>query len=188
MSYDFRLFVAQPGVDPLETAQSEADEECEEINPGPLVTAKEVRKRTIADALLKANSDLTVFQFGFEEIAKSQSISVDEVKLRFRHIELNGPDDGPGIQIVLFDDGASLTVPYWHKDQKAKTVFAQIWECLTVIQHVGGYQIYDPQLERIVHLASDLEKVTGRYSDVMKRVMGLAGNDQEGKHPWWKFW
>jgi hypothetical protein len=49
-------------------------------------------------------------------------------------------------------DGASVTVLYWHKDKMAKTVFAQIWDYLRVIQRVGGYQIYDPQMECIVSL------------------------------------
>jgi hypothetical protein len=172
MSYDFRLFLPQPGIDPLATAQIEPDEESEDINPGPPVVAKESRKRAIADALMKADPVLEVFQFGFEEIAKFQNVSVEEAKLRWRHLELNGPEDGPGIQITLLDDGASLTIPYWHKDKKAKAVFAQIWEYLKVIQRVGGYQIYDPQMECIVNLGSDLEKATRCYSDVVKQVIG----------------
>jgi hypothetical protein len=172
MSYDFRLFLPQPGVDPLVTAQVEPDEESDEINPGPPVPAKEARKRAIADALNKADPSLEVFQFGFDEIAKFQKISVDEARLRFRHMELNGPEGGPGIQITLFDDEASLTVPYWHKDKKAKTVFAQIWEYLKAIQRVGAYQIYDPQLECIVDLDADLEKATKCYTDVVKQVIG----------------
>jgi hypothetical protein len=31
MSYDFRLFLPQPGVDPLVTAQTEPDQESDEI-------------------------------------------------------------------------------------------------------------------------------------------------------------
>ncbi len=172
MSYDFRLFVPQPGVDSLATAQSEPDQESEEINPGPPVPAKEARKRAIAAALMKADPALEVFQFGFDEIARFQKISVEAAKLRFRHMELNGPEDGPGIQITLLDDGASLTVPYWHKDKKAKAVFARSWEYLKVIQRVGGYQIYDRQMECIVNLASDLEKATKCYTDVVKQVIG----------------
>jgi hypothetical protein len=172
MSYDFRLFLAQTGVDPLVTARTEPDEESDEINPGPPIPAKEARKRAIADALMKADPSLEVFQFGFEEIAKFQKNGVEEAKLRFRHMELNGPEGGPGIQIMLFDDGASLTAPYWHKDNKAKAVFAQIWEYLKVIQRVGGYHIYDPQMECIVSLASDLQKAMKCYTGVVKRVIG----------------
>jgi hypothetical protein len=61
-------------------------------SPGPPIAAKVARKRVIVDALMKADPSLEVFQFGFEEIAKFQKISVEEAKLRFRHMELNGPD------------------------------------------------------------------------------------------------
>ena len=63
-------------------------------------------------------------------------------------------------------------MPYWHQDKKAKAVFAQIWEYWKVIQRVGGYQIYDPQMECLVHLGSDLEKATKCYTDGVKRVIG----------------
>ncbi len=138
MSYDFHLFLKQPGVDALVTAQTELDDENEEINPGPPVPLKEARKGVIADALMKADPALEVFPFGFEEIAKYQNTTVEEAKQSFRHIEMNGPAEGPGIQITLLDDGASLTVPYWHKDEKAKTAFTQVWAYLKVIQRVAG--------------------------------------------------
>jgi hypothetical protein len=170
MSYDFTLFLRQPGVEPLLTAQAKQDEESEEINPGLPVAAKEARKRSIAAALKQADPALEVFPFDFEEIARFQNITVEEAKIHFRHMELNGPEGGPGIQITLSDDGASLTVPYWHKDKHAKAVFARIWEYLRVIQKVGGYQIYDPQMECIVDLASNLEDATKCYTDVVKRV------------------
>ena len=51
-------------------------------------------------------------------------------------------------------------------------MFAQIWEHLKVVQRVGGYEIYDPQMECIVNLALDLEKATKCYTDVVKKVIG----------------
>lgn len=167
MSYDFHLFLPQPGIDPLVTAQADTGEDSEEINPGPSIPAKEARKRAIADALMKADPTLEVCQFDFEKIASYQKVTTEEARVRFRHMELNGPDDGPGIQITLSDNNATLTVPYWHKDQEAKAVFAQIWKYLQVIQKVGGYQVYDPQMECLINLASDLERVTKVYTDVV---------------------
>lgn len=170
MSYDFRLFLPQPGVNPLVTAEVEPDDEADEINPGPPVPAKETRKESIAAALMKANPALKVFQFGFDEIARFQSITVEEAKVRHRHMELNDPEDTNGIQITLLDDAAWLTVPYWHKDKKAKAVFSEIWEYLKVIQTVAGYQVYDPQLECIIDLASDLDKARKRYTGVVEYI------------------
>jgi hypothetical protein len=172
VSYDFSLFLPQPGVDPLVTAQRLADAEWDDANPGPPLPAKEARKRAIADALTEVDPSLNVVQFGFEEIAKLQNISLENARTRFRHLELDGPEHGPGIQIALFDDSGSLTVPYWHKDTRAKDVFAKIWQYLKVIQEVAGYQIYDPQMECIIDLGSDLDRATERYTDVVKRVIG----------------
>jgi hypothetical protein len=183
MSYDFHLFLPKPGVDPRVVAQAGAAEaeDVEEINPGPPDPVKETRKRTVAAALVKHDPALKVFHFGFEEIAKAEAISVEEAKLRYRHLELNGPESGPGIQITLFDDAASLTVPFWHTGEKAKAVFAQIWEYLRVIQSVAGYQIYDPQLERFINLQTDLGRTTKYYAGLVNGVVGV-------KRLWWKFW
>jgi hypothetical protein len=170
MSYDFRLFMSQPGVDPLVTAQSETGDEDEEINLGPAVPAKEARKQSIAAALMNVNPAMQIFQFGFKEIARRQSITLEEAKERFRHLELNGSEDSNGIQVTLFDDTASLSVPYWHRDKKAKLVFLEIWSYLKAIQEEAGYQIYDPQLECIIDLPLDLEKATSCYANVVGRI------------------
>ena len=131
---------------------------------------KEARKQSIAAALINRNPALTVFQFRFAELAASYGISIDEAKIRFRHLELNGPDVGNGIQITLLDDGARLTVPYWHKDDKARVVFSEIWVYLTVIRTTAGYEIHDPQLDRIIDLDSDLKDVVNCYSGVIKAI------------------
>jgi hypothetical protein len=114
MSYDLHLFRPEVGVDPLETAKRllDEDEEFDEIKPGLLVPEKEERKHTLAQALIKLNPELSIFEFGFKEIAEMEGITEDEARVRFRHIELNGADDGNGIQITLSDDTADITVPY----------------------------------------------------------------------------
>jgi hypothetical protein len=62
------------------------------------VPAKAARKQAIADALMKVDPALEVFQFGFEEIAKFLKIAIEEARLRFRHIQLNGPEGGPAFR------------------------------------------------------------------------------------------
>src|SRR5262249_36294380 len=156
MSYDFYLFERRPGIDPLVTARAAQERDTEDIDPGPQLPAKEARKKSIATALINANPALEPFPLGFEEIAKSRGISVAEAKEKFRYLELNGPEDGNGIQITLFDDCASLTVPYWHQGEDAKKVFSELWGYLSVIQQAAsGYEIYDPQLDCIINLSSD---------------------------------
>src|SRR5438876_211965 len=111
MSYDFRLFMPTPDEDPLVTARRDS----EEFSATPRDPKKEALKRRVADALIASNPRLTIFDFGYGEIAKIENISVEEARIRYRHLELNGPDDGSGIQITLFDDEASVTVPYRHE-------------------------------------------------------------------------
>src|SRR2546421_82577 len=66
------------------------------------------------------------------------------------NLELNGPREGAnGIQITLFDDEASVTVPFWHKGDKAAHTFREIWSYLEIISREAGYLIYDPQIDRI---------------------------------------
>jgi hypothetical protein len=173
MSYDFMLFVPQPGVDPLITAQAELEED-EGTNPVPPVPAKEARKNALATELMKANPALKVFPFEFDKIAKHLGISIEDARMQFRHLELNGAEDGNGIQLMLYDNRASVTVPYWHKGQKAKAVFEEIWNYFRIMQSGAGYHIYDPQMERLVDLRTDLADATRSYLDGVKHVDGIG--------------
>lgn len=185
MSYDFTLFQRRDGEDPNVTARQVG----EELGSTPLDATKEARKRRIADALIAHNPKLTVFEFGYEEIAKQEKISVEEARLRYRHLELNGPEeDRRGIQITLFDDGASVTVAYWHGGEAASDAFREIWGYLEIVSRESGYLIYDPQTDRVVDLASGFEDALARYSQVARafhKELGIRGPE---RRPWWKFW
>lgn len=166
MSYDLYLFKPKAGVDPLETVDELFSEESEEINPGLPQPEKEARKRSLADALIKLNPQLEVFPFGFQQLAEMDNISEDEAKITYRHLELNGAEDGNGIQITLYDDSADITVPYWHSGEKAQQVFKEIWNYLELIENKAGFVTYDPQLEKILNLLTDLPEVVEVYKTV----------------------
>ena len=147
MSYDFQLFRPRAGEDPYVTAQRDS----EEFDDSPPDPPKEALKRRVADALIAHNPKLEIFKFGYEEIAKFEKITVEQARLKYRHLELNGPEEGSdGIQITLFDDEASVTVPFWHEGDKAADTFREIWSYLEIISREAGYRIYDPQLDRIL--------------------------------------
>jgi hypothetical protein len=93
MSYDLVMFKAVPGEDPEEAALRDFSE-LPAFPPNP---EAETLKRRIAEALISQNSHLEIFPFDFKVIAESQKISVEAARGRYRHIELNGPDDGNGI-------------------------------------------------------------------------------------------
>jgi len=185
MSYDFRLFKRRDGEDPHVTAQRDS----EEFAATPLDPQKEALKRRVADALIAHNPKLEVFQFGFEEIAKHEKITVEEARLKYRHLELNGPEeDSTGIQITLFDDEASVTVPFWHEGDKAADTFREIWSYLEIIGRESGYLIYDPQTDRVIDPASGFEDALASYTGVTSRIHQILPTGGSERRPWWKFW
>src|ERR1022692_3871161 len=147
MSYDFRLFKRKAGEDPDVTARADSDG----LPTTPPDQQKEVLKRRVADALISNNPRLEAFQFDYDAVAKTLKISVEEARLKYRHLELNGPREGTnGIQIILFDDEASVTVPFWHDGDKAADTFREIWSNLETISRETGYLIYDPDRKSVV--------------------------------------
>lgn len=186
MSYDLYLLRVPPGADPLKAAEEIFHEDVDEINPGTPNPQKEATKRELAEQLQLINPSLEVFPFDYAEIAKLMQISEQEAQIQYRHIELNALDGG--IQITLYDDTASLTMAYWHKGEKAGEVWREAWQYLECLERHGGFSIYDPQLDRMLNLVSDLEEVQQVY------VSGVSATEQavlemtEPKKPWWKFW
>lgn len=166
MSYDFYLFKPKAGVDPIEIVDDLFSEESNEINPGLPQPEKEARKRFLANALINLNPQLSIFPFGFQELAEMDNISEDEARTRYRHLELNGEEYGNGIQITLCDDSAEITVPYWHSGEEAKHVFNEIWSYLKLIENEVGFVTYDPQLEKIVNLSTDLSQSVEVYASI----------------------
>ena len=172
MSYDLHLFRPEFDVDPLETIERllNENEESDEINPGLPVPGKEERKRALAQALIILNPQLEIFEFGFKELAEMESITENEARSKFRHLELNGADDGNGIQITLSDDTADITVPYWHTGDTAKQTFEEIWSYLKLLEAEGSFVTYDPQLEKILNLAADFSTVLETYEEVSGNI------------------
>ena len=183
------LFERKPGENTDEAIKLIFSEEANEINPGLPDVQKERRKQYLASKLIEKNANLEVFQFGYQEIASLESITEEEARIKYRHLELNGREDGNGIQITLFDDSVTITVPYWHKREKAKAVFEEIWEYMKIIQEETNYLIYDPQLEMTLNLSSGfsaalrLYKTTARWSEE-----AIISSQGEEKKPWWRFW
>ena len=183
MSYDFRLFKRRTGEDPHVTAQRDSGE----ISAAPPDPQKEALKRRVADALIAHNPKLEVFQFRSEEIAEFEKTSIEEARLKYRHLELNEPEDGGnGVQITLFDDEASVTVPFWHDN--AAAVFREIWSYLSIISRETGYVIYDPQIDRIIDPSGDFDEALACYAQAMRQIHQIDQAGATTKRPWWKFW
>lgn len=82
-------------------------------------------------------------------------------------VELNG-SDSTSIQVTLFPDQASITVPFWHDPVRAAEVFEEVARYATVLVERGGYRIFDPQLgraaERFESLEPELLEAYSRHS------------------------
>src|SRR5262249_49259754 len=133
MSYDLYLFLRVADEDQLNSAHSRLGVDDDVINPGPVDPDAEALKQRLMNVLTLENPQLQQFEFGYSEIAKANGITESEARIQFRHIELNGPDKGNGIQIVLYDDNVSVTIPYWHQPPAAPKVFDEVWRYLRVM-------------------------------------------------------
>lgn len=182
VSYDFHLFQPSKGEALREIALSDATFEA-----GPRDAAKEAMKRRLADALIALNPRLRETQFDYEEISRLHRIRVDEVYERHRHVELG--DTSPetnGIQITLYDDRASVTIPFWHRDEAAVEGFREMWAYFDIITREAGYRVYDAQLDRVLGPA-DFDAALACYATEVRRI---GGNLKPGRarRPWWKLW
>src|SRR5678815_3828351 len=111
MSYDFALFVIDG--DPTEEYLriSEAGS-VDDPNPGPVLPRCEITKRKLAHSLRTKQPLFDEFVFDHDALARSHRIDRTEAQRKFRHIELNL--ESSGLQITLFDDSATVTLPYGH--------------------------------------------------------------------------
>src|SRR5436190_1131755 len=100
MSYDFRMFVPEPGIH-LEKALDES-----ERIESPKLFTKESKQRSqaIAHALRFKNPKLNW-----------QPIALANLEL----IQIDASENGDGIQISLFPNEAGLTIPYCYEGAKA---------------------------------------------------------------------
>ena len=188
MSYDLQLLPRDRAAELLQR-YDEQDADSLEINPGPMVPEREEWKRRLKDALIAEDPRLSEFPRNFQEIARLEGITEDRARVRYRDIELNLPEeDSTGIQVSIFDDTAFVAIPYWHQGTAAATqVFRQVWRYLEILESVGTLSTHDPQLERMLNLASDFEAVVDRYLGVAGRIPEIIAQVQP-KRPWWKFW
>jgi hypothetical protein len=188
MSYDLYLIPRSLGPDLVAVVRAKLQDEEDEVDPGPPVAEKEARKQRLARALTTSNPELTVFAVDHAALAAEQDITEDEARRRYRDIELNGAEDGNGIQIFLGDDRVDVTVPYWHHPPDAASVFDEIWGYLHILEREGGLAVYDPQLDRILNLAADRPATLDCYAGVMAQLAAENARAARPAKPWWKFW
>lgn len=191
MSYDLYCYKSKLGRPDLEEAKAVIEvEEDEENQEKEDVLSDPATKLKIAKALLEFNTRLESFDFDYNEIAELQSISVDEAKEQFDHIELNTTEGDLATQITIFDNNVSITIPYWYSGEKAKSVFDKVGEYTKIIHKTAGYFVYDPQTENAYDPSTNNFDGLEVYTSVTDEVEKLITENTENisKKPWWKFW
>jgi hypothetical protein len=185
MSYDIYCYKSKLDRPDLEEAQAaiEVDEDEETISDPDT-------KLKIAKALIDYNPRLESFGYDYDEIAKLQGTSIDEVKKTFDHIELNTPEGDLATQITIFDNNVSITVPYWYSGDKATEVFNKISDYAKVIRRTAGYFVYDPQTDKVFDPLTENIFGFDVYESMTDQVakMRTAQTQKVDKKPWWKFW
>lgn len=181
MSYDLQFFTPRAGVSVRDIVGDDDGPARGKRNP-----TVEAKKRKLADALLAHDARLELLEHDFDAIAKLHKMRVDEAYERIRHIELaDMTKESSGIQIVLFDDGAALTIPYWHNGDAAHRVLEEAWGMIEIICRDTGYEVFDPQLDRVIDVNA-FDDVLRSYTGTTQRMEALIG--RAPKKPWWKFW
>jgi hypothetical protein len=147
VSFDLYLLPASAvGLDP-ERARAFLDRE--ERNwaaiPDTVDPACEHRKRQLADLLLGMKPSFQAFHFDFDAIAAFEKISADEARRKYRHIEMNGPDDTAEAQFLVFD---RYVLIHWYSGTTSDEMDA----LLTALSLQGELVVYDPQTARILDL------------------------------------
>jgi hypothetical protein len=189
MSYDLHLFRADSQSDSLLAAKASIELEETDLNPGPIDPAAEAAKAHLSAALEGSNPALEKFVFDYAQIAQLQKVTEAEARRQWRHIELNGPENGNGIQITLYDRTASVTVPYWHRGEAAQAAWSEIWSYLQVLHRHADFLTYDPQLDRVLDLDQDRPAVLASYLrgvDFTAKVAAEKATPSD--RPWWKVW
>ena len=178
MSYDLTFFTPRPGVDVHDIVEVDEDRVRGKRDP-----KTEAKKKKVSDALLAHDKRLELFRIDYKEVAKLYKMSIDEAYERFRDLELN--DTSNGIQIQIYDDSAALSIPYWHSGDAARRVLEQAWSAIEIICRETGYEVFDPQLDRVIDVNAFAD-VLETYAGATARMEAMVG--RETKKPWWKFW
>ena len=171
MSYDLDLFELPPNADPEEILAEITERADRRAMTSTHDESLRQRMLKLAEALQQANPEFEV----------SDVISGGG-------LELNGPEDSNGIQIMLFDESAGVSVPYWHKGEKAYEVFREIWTYLRIIEEKAGYVTYDSQVGHVLDLDNDFDDVVGTYAPISRDLSRMIAGTKVEKRRWWQFW
>lgn len=142
MSYDLYCYRSKSG----KPDESEADSVVEaDTDKWAKKERNPATKLAIVQALTAYNPKLEANDFHYGDITKLSVSTIEQEKNKFDHIEINHPDDGPSLRIIIYDNHVFITASYGTRGQKAEQLFEYIKAYIKIIRETAGYLISDPQ-------------------------------------------
>ena len=152
MSYSLILLHVPPGT-PNEAIEKIAESLNQaEIDRPPRAQDPEAqrRKRALTDALLAAYPELVGGEPDYARLAAALRIPEDEARRAHHDWEIDGPHDGAGIQITLYDTWIHISM----QSTGLEGDWEELWGYLEVLVREGGFVVFDPQASDVVDLAA----------------------------------
>ena len=148
MSYSLILIRVPAGSTDEEIEQAvQAANEAEMVQPPPpRIEENERLKRRLAEALLAECPELRGGEIDHAAIAKAENITENAARQRYRWWQLIGPEDGAGIEIVIYDSFVSIDMAAGGTDED----WNDIWRYVDILVREGGFVIWDPQAPEVV--------------------------------------
>lgn len=151
MSYDLELFEIEAGAD-----------------LAAVLSAREAAFVAKYPDMLNVQYTLPASHKSVAEKLTAQHAALQRFDSKNGMIELDHHEHG--IQISIFEDAISVTVPYWHSGEVARLVFDEIWRHLTFIESETGYHTVDQQVGHVLDLSSDFSIVLSAYAEATSTI------------------
>ena len=146
MSYDLDLFVPQSNSNPIHIIQ---------------------------EAALSSESAQTPLNLRI-----ARRLEADNPRFHVKSTEdfIEVMDDVEGIRISLYPHGGHIAIPYWFKeDEIIELAFETARQYLRLVLRIANYQVYDPQLGRVINLENDLPAMIAAYKQSIRGMQSFLG-------------
>ncbi|MFC8197282.1 hypothetical protein ACFUTV_18025 [Streptomyces sp. NPDC057298] len=101
------------------------------------------------DAAVESEPISTHLFEAWEQIVPQARTLLGEVEItEYEQESRDLSHSGTGIDLSVFGDEVTITVPYWHAGEDAAVVLGQVSALAAIIEKETGLTAYDPQTER----------------------------------------
>ncbi|MEU1489494.1 hypothetical protein ABZ456_04440 [Streptomyces sp. NPDC005776] len=126
----------------------------------------------VLDALQDAAEDNTPIPAGLLEawqriVPQARTLLGDVDITEYEQVSLDLSHSGTGIDLSVFGDEVSITVPYWHAGDAAAVALDKVFALSKIVEMEIGLTAYDPQMELPV-----ADMTPHRSAALMSRITG----------------